>query len=374
LRFIDQAGGIREDLGGYRRVLIKRAGKMIAAIDLYKFINQGAMPFTQLQDGDVIFVSPRQGLVTIEGEVGFQGRYELTGSNESLAEILSNVVMSHKATHVTLVESNGEVVDARQIEVDDLSNELVKSGTVVKVSSQQRAANISVEVLGEHTSKQQLVLPWGARLSDALAQVEFSEFSNKDAIQLYRKSVAKRQKEMLIASLENLERNVLATPSATKDAAQLRQVEAESVLKWIQKAKQVEPKGQVLLTKGYKAEDVILKQGDKIVIPSIKSLIIVHGNVLFPTAVAFTNEMEPEEYLALAGGVNGDVDDMRILVKKPNGSFEDLDGDLTDAELIAAGDEIFVLPEPDIKSLQLTKDISQVIYQVAVSAAVVLAL
>ena len=41
---------------------------------------------------------------------------------------------------------------------------------------------------------------------------------------------------------------------------------------------------------------------------------------------------------------------------------------------IEPGDEIFVLAKPQIKSLQLTKDITQVIYQVAVSAAVVLAL
>ena len=41
---------------------------------------------------------------------------------------------------------------------------------------------------------------------------------------------------------------------------------------------------------------------------------------------------------------------------------------------IHPGDEVFVLAKPDVKSLQLTKDIMQVIYQVAVSAAVVLAI
>jgi hypothetical protein len=59
---------------------------------------------------------------------------------------------------------------------------------------------------------------------------------------------------------------------------------------------------------------------------------------------------------------------------KPNGSFIDVNSDLSDEDEIQPGDEIFVLAKPDVKSLQLTKDITQVIYQVAVSAAVVLAL
>lgn len=374
LRFIDQAGGIREDLGGYRRILVKRNGNVISNIDLYKFINRGEIPFTQLQDGDVIFVSPMQGTVTVEGEVGFEGRYELAGGSDSLQEVLNSVAMKHTATHITLVETKGTTLDARQIPVAQSVQEIVKQGAVIKVSSQLRATNISVEVLGEHNSELQLVLPWGASLKDALDKVEYSRFSNQQAIQLFRSSVAERQKEMLLSSLDNLERNVLATPSSTNEAAQLRQTEAKTVLQWIERARLVEPKGQVLLTKGYDPANIILKQGDRIVIPSQKSLVIIHGNVLFPSAIAYKEDMTAIDYIAQSGGVNGDIDDMRILLKKPNGSFVDIEDEIDEDKVITNGDEVFVLPEPDIKSLQVTKDISQVIYQVALSAAVVLAL
>ena len=75
-----------------------------------------------------------------------------------------------------------------------------------------------------------------------------------------------------------------------------------------------------------------------------------------------------------AGGTNGDLDDMNTLVMKPNGAFISANGDLDDSRLVGPGDEVFVLAKPDLKALQLTKDLTQVIYQVAVSAAVVLAL
>lgn len=140
------------------------------------------------------------------------------------------------------------------------------------------------------------------------------------------------------------------------------------------KSKKIQPKGQVLLADGYDASLVILQQGDRIVVPSKQSLIMVHGEVLFPTAITYSDELSANNYIAKAGGSTADIDDMNVLIMKPNGSFIDVNSDLTDEDEIYPGDEIFVLAKPDIKSLQLTKDITQVLYQVAVSAAVVLAL
>jgi protein involved in polysaccharide export with SLBB domain len=110
------------------------------------------------------------------------------------------------------------------------------------------------------------------------------------------------------------------------------------------------------------------------VIPSKRYLVMVHGEVLFPTAIAYSENKSVEDFIDNAGGLNDDIDDMNILIMKPNGSFIDINDDLSDEDEISPGDEIFVLARPDVKSLQLAKDLSQVIYQVAVSAAVVLAL
>jgi len=378
MAFIDQAGGIRDNLGSYRFIEVKRQNKVINKIDLYAFLQSGVISNTQLQDGDVILVQPKKGEITLEGQLGFNGQYEVKKSNNKLSEILTSAAISENATHVTVVSSSNasgiKQVEAKQYDMAEIKNVNIQPGSLVRVSSQMRANSISVEVIGEHKSKFEMVLPWGSTLEDLLAQVEYSELSNQQAIQLYRKSVAQRQKDMLQASLASLEQSVLTARSATKEAAQLRVAEAEIILKWIEKAKKVQPKGQVLLADNYSAASVILKQGDRIVIPAKQSLVMVHGEVLFPTAITYDDEQSTENYIAKAGGATNDLDDMNVLVMRPNGSFIDVNSDLTDEDEIQPGDEIFVLAKPDVKSLQLTKDITQVIYQVAVSAAVVLAL
>jgi protein involved in polysaccharide export with SLBB domain len=379
LRFIDQAGGIRIDIGSYRHIQVKRANKTKYSIDLYEFLEQGTMPAIQLQDGDVIFVGPKKGDITIEGEVGFSGKYELKDHTANLGQVLTALVANEKATHVTVIEPEAvgtekKEVKAKQYPLAEAKDIQLKPGALVKVSSQLRAKSISVEVVGEHNSEFEMVLPWGSNLAQLLERVEYSELSNRNAIQLYRKSVAVRQKDMLLASLQALEQSVLTARSETKESAQLRATEAEIILKWIEKAKKVEPKGQVLLSKGYDSSAVILQQGDRVVVPSKRNLVMVHGEVLFPTAIAYNDELSPEDFISSAGGATEDVDDMNILVMKPNGAFVDINDDLSDEDEISPGDEIFVLAKPDAKSLQLTKDLTQVMYQIAVSAAVVLAL
>ncbi|MGR6870858.1 polysaccharide biosynthesis/export family protein [Pseudomonas sp. HK3] len=193
LAFIDKAAGIRKHMGSYRNISVKRNGKTVKEIDLYAFIQEGTMPSVQLHEGDVIFVAPKTGDISIEGEVGFAGKYELKGKQANLNEILAAVAINENATHVTLVQpfnKNGmKEVSAKQFGLSELKNVNIQAGSTVKVSSQLRANSISVEVVGEHNSQYEMVLPWGATLEELLAKVEFTELSNQTAIQLYRKSV-----------------------------------------------------------------------------------------------------------------------------------------------------------------------------------------
>ena len=374
LRFIDQAKGIRADIGGLRQIQLRRNNKTLERIDLYDFLSSGTMPRIPMQDGDVIFVGPRQGIVTLEGEVGFAGKYEIIGSKEPIASILAAAVPNDRATNVTIIEAIGKSVEANQYALTDIKNQMVSNGALIKLSTQLRPNSISVEVVGEHSSENEMVIPWGTPLSAVIKQIEYTQLSNASGIQLYRKSVAERQKDMLQASLNALEQSVLTARSGTKEEAVLRQAEADIILQWIAKARLVEPRGQVLLSEGYQADKIMLQQGDRIVVPSQKNLVIIHGEVLFPTAIAFNKKLTIEDFIAKAGGTNQGATDFNILVMHPNGEFTSANDDLDEDNFINPGDEIFVLAEPDTKSMQLVKDLTQVMYQIAVSAAVILAL
>lgn len=385
LRFIDLAGGIRTDLGSYRQIDVKRNNKIITSIDLYAFLQQGKMPSLQLQDGDVIVVSTKSGEISIDGDVGFKGKYELPKNKKDiwLSDVLKVVIPNEHATHVTLISpveatksvlSSLNKVEAKQYSLDKMAFIPIKSGSLIKVSSQMRAKSISVDLLGEHESAQELVLPWGASLADLLAQTQFSALSDKSAIQLYRQSVADRQFDMLQASLSSLEQSVLTQRSNSKEAAELRVAESKIITQWIEKARKVKPKGQVLLTEGSDLSKITLQQGDKIVIPQKRNLVLVHGEVMFPTAIAYKDNLSIKDYIDQAGGTNQDLDDMNILVMKPNGGFIKANKKLNRESLIQPSDEIFVLAPPDEKKVQFASDITKIMYQIAMSAAVVLAI
>jgi len=90
--------------------------------------------------------------------------------------------------------------------------------------------------------------------------------------------------------------------------------------------------------------------------------------VLFPNAIAFDAKLDLEDYINRAGGFTQNADNSRIIIAHRDGSFEQDRGDLR------AGDEVLVLPKIDVKSRQIWKDMTQIIYQIAVSAKVVLGL
>ncbi|RYF72117.1 MAG: polysialic acid transporter, partial [Comamonadaceae bacterium] len=81
-----------------------------------------------------------------------------------------------------------------------------------------------------------------------------------------------------------------------------------------------------------------------------------------------------------AGGYTQNADSARVIIAHRDGSFSEVrepTGMFTVADaptVLRPGDEILVLPRIDVKSRQIWKDISQIIFQIAVSARVVLGL
>lgn len=84
---IYSAGGVN-DIGSLRNVKISRAGKELANVDIYDYLLKGKSSLDiQLQDGDIIIVSPYQNLVTLKGKVKRPLMYEMK-DNESVHTLL----------------------------------------------------------------------------------------------------------------------------------------------------------------------------------------------------------------------------------------------------------------------------------------------
>ena len=197
-----------------------------------------------------------------------------------------------------------------------------------------------------------------------MKKIEFSERSDSPNIQLFRLSVRERQKILLQAALKSLENSVLTARSGTNEEARLRKDEADLVLQWVERARKIEPTGQVLIAQANQRDELLLESGDIIRIPSRDGLVLISGEVLFPNAIAHDGKLSLDDYIQKAGGFTQNADNSRIVVAHRDGSF-DQSGSGTK---LRAGDEVLVLPKVDMKSRQLLKDITQIIFQIAVSA------
>jgi len=376
LFFLDQAGGIDSARGSFLDVQILRAGKLFKTVNLYDFILSGSMPQFQLTDGDTIVVTPVKSQAGVAGDVQNKNLFEFSGEGINAAELLAIARPQPQATHFRLSRNNRKKTEVEYLRLDQASDAKVHPGDVLEVVSDKAKGTISVRVEGEHNSPQEFILPYGARLGDLLSQIRMGANAQPEAIQLLRKSVQLRQKEMLEAQLRALESSVLTARSNTKNEAELRKAEAELILQWVERARKVEPRGLVSLAGASSRDDILLEPGDIIRIPRTSNLVMIHGDVLFPSAMAFQNGRTIADYIGRAGGFTQSKRNTNVLLLRRDGTFVKIKrGDLSSKRMqIDPGDEIFILPRVATKHVQIATDIINVFYQLALSAGVVLRL
>ena len=365
LRYLDKAGGIDPDRGSYLSVDVLRNGQVRASFNLYRFLLDGRIAPLQLQDGDTIVAQGRRHTVQVDGEVLNPYIFEIERDELPASEVLAIARPRPNATHLSVVRRIGSQTRSEYYPLKDAAQVTIRDGDEVTVTADKYPGTILVRIEGAHLGERTLVLQYGASLSDALARLRPAPQANVDAVQLYRKSVAQRQKELLEASLRSLETYALTARSATSEEAALRGREADQILQFIERARSIQPRGQVVLAGPGAPENTLLEDGDVIQVPERSNLLLVSGEVIFPTALIFDPKAETDDYVKRAGGYTQGADRARVLVVHQDGSVaESRSADLR------PGDEIMVMPKIETKRIEITRGITQILYQLAVSAKV----
>ena len=373
ITFLDKAGGVDPERGSYLDIIIKRGDRVRKRVDLYQFLLDGRLDVVQLQDGDVILVGPRQHTFHVEGEVFNAYDFEFAESEISLQRALAMAKPKPGATHVSIVRRQGSERRSEYYPLAETGKVVLQDGDQVFVTADRYIGTIQVRVEGAHSGEHALVLPYGAKLKDVLEQIRPNSMSQLDAVQLYRKSVKARQKEMLELSLRKIEEAALSARSKTSEEANLRSREADLIIKFVERARQIEPKGQVVLTQESVGE-VLLEDGDVIVIPEKSSLVLVHGEVLFPNAVSWKQGADWQEYIQAAGGYTQGADTSKVVLIARNGAAQVMEeGSFWNRKAsrdVQPGDEIIVLPRIETKNVEVTRALTQILYQIAFTAKV----
>jgi protein involved in polysaccharide export with SLBB domain len=368
LRYLDQAGGIDTERGSFLDVKVMRGSTVRGQFNLYDFLLGGRLPGVQLGDGDVILVEPRQSMFKVQGLAENAKRFEFTGPAIATSQLVALARPLPTATHVRVSRMSGVVRNTEYYSLADATSVKLDNGDEVEFTGDKRPGTISVRVEGEHLSPQEYVLPYGAKLGELIKLIQFTPNADADHLQLFRLTVKERQRQLLQASLKTLETAVLTARSGTSEEARLRADEAQLMLQWVERARNLEPLGQVVIAQNHNRSDLLLENGDIIRVPVKNGLVLVHGEVLFPNAVAFDDRYDIQDYIKRAGGYTQNADTSRIVIAHRDGSFDESGS----RGSIRAGDDILVLPKIDNKPRQFWRDIVQIIFQVALAAKVVL--
>lgn len=368
LYFLKRAGGIDSDRGSYRHIKVLRQNRIIQEIDLYAFMQHGKMPSLSLKDQDVILVEPQGPMINVAGKVRNPFRFELKNSTALGSELVDYALPLAKVSHVGVIGDRSTGPFSVYMPYKDFDRIQLSDGDKVLFNDDMHAQVYDVQIMGSYRGPSYFTVRKETRLHDLLNHIPIDpNMADYGSIYIMRKSVAARQKEMLEDSLNRLERSVFTAPANSDGEASIRTKEAELVMRFVDKARKVKPLGKVVVSDKGVIANILLEQGDQIVIPNKTDLIQVGGEVVMPQAVVFNKRATLEDYVAWAGGFTDRANDKRIAVIHANGLMEFKDGGD-----VVPGDQILVMPKVDNKVMQSIKDFTQVIYQVAVAANVVL--
>ena len=368
LYFLDQAGGIDQTLGSYRQIAIKRGGRIVDTIDLYDFLIDGNMPHPQFRDGDTIVVEERGPAVAVVGDVQRPFRYELAGESLTGGDVTNLARLRSGVSHVLLRGDRPEGPIARYLTLDEFRTAEIERGDEVMFSADQRAESIVVQVEGSYYGPSRYVLPRDAHLGEFLNAISVPKsMTSYQDVSIRRESVAEQQEESLNESLDRLEQTYLGYPARTTGEGEIQVRQAELIERFVQKARQTEPTGRLVVARGDSIADIRLQDGDVVTIPESSDSVLLSGEVTIPQAMVYTPGMSAEDYIRQAGGFTPRADDDQVLVVHRNGAV--IRADDTD---VRAGDEIMVLPAAPTSNIELATSITQILYQVAVATKVAL--
>ncbi|MBW2559008.1 MAG: SLBB domain-containing protein [Deltaproteobacteria bacterium] len=218
---------------------------------------------------------------------------------------------------------------------------------------------------------------------------------------LTRESAKVRQKSTLDKLMFEMEKDLASSAAAaqsgalSKDDVASAQAAMAARQTLLNKLKGAEVTGRVIVRlvsldklKGSKY-DFVLEDGDALYIPKKEGVVHVMGSVYNPTSLLHEKGNTVKEYLSMVGGptVNANPDDMCVIradgtiVSNRSGgsnSFRWDEGDSRwfsggfDSTVVYPGDTILVPRKLiEISGLKMAKDITSVLYQIAVSVGVI---
>lgn len=174
------ASGGPNSNGSMRRVQVKRAGKIVAELDLYAFIAKGDKSADiKLQDGDSIYIPPAGGYVALVGKVNTPAIYELKTSSDTIQSLLDYagglpVIADPRHAFLERIDANKShprSVEEFALDAEGLKRSL-KNGDVLNVNSITPDFSNAVVLRGNVDQSIRAPFKSGMRITDLIPSRE----------------------------------------------------------------------------------------------------------------------------------------------------------------------------------------------------------
>lgn len=361
---LQRAGGIDEDRGSYRHIIVRRRGGTVGGeVDLYDFLLNGDLAGIDLRNGDVIVVGQQGPIVSVSGDARAPFTFEFADAAGTGAELLMYARPRPEVTHVSVLGTRDGRPFNAYVTREEFATLTLLDGDRVGFEADTRAETFVVRVAGAHTGPSAYVVQRGQNLGNVLAQIPLDPLADTPMIHLERLSVAETQKQLLDESLARLERVIYTDPAPSAAIAEARAAAAAGIATFIERARQIEPRGLISIPEEVNPATILLEPDDVIVIPYISQTVVIAGEVELPQTVIWTAG-DARDYVAQAGGFTRLANRSDTLVIHPDGSTQ-RGGD------VRAGDRILVPPRAPNQILTLIRDITQIFAQTGIAAAAV---
>jgi len=371
-----------------------------------------------LQNGDLVkvfAVHESQNTVTLSGAVVTAGDYAIIPKITKLKDVLAKAggilyYASHKA-ELTRVKATQSGPETELMEID-LSRALegdpdhnipleINDYLIVRTVPEWRLYNTMI-IGGEVRFPGTYTIEPGDTISSIIKRAGgYTDKAYLRGTMFLRESVRKLQQENLTVMITRFERDILAEGAAqvstalTSEEIQAKTAEIEQQRAFIQSLKQVKATGRMSiylahlrLLKGSEF-DLELEAGDSLFIPKVNNVVNVIGSVMSSrSSFIYSSKMGYKDYIYKAGGYSRHADKKNVYVLKVDGtalklgkgsvrwndsqSRWELSAFGADIKEIEPGDSIVVPEKIDrIAWMREFKDLTQILYQIAVAAAVV---
>ncbi|MBR5277390.1 MAG: SLBB domain-containing protein [Bacteroidaceae bacterium] len=364
---ISKAGGLTPDAFVNRALLNRRLPDMTMenlSVDV-KGIMAGTTADIQLRPNDILFVPSindveETKLLMIYGEVAFPGKYRYAANTTIEDLILLAGGLKDKASTVKIdvarrkrdseALTSGDTI--AQIFTFAINKGLVVSGDRDFVLEPYDAVYVrrspmyyeqqNVEITGEVAFAGTYVLDRKElRLSDIVKNA--GGITNKAYIKgarLERRMTAEQRQRTLDA---------LKTVQKQMDSLDISAIEVKPII-------QVGIELDKALSEPGCDADIVLEDGDRLVIPQLTNTVKVDGQVMFPNAVAFKENAKLKHYIEQAGGYGMNAKKSKAIVVYMNGTVAKAKKNSKD--LIQPGCQIIVPSKLARKGMSTTEILS----------------